>query len=363
MNTRDILYTRLSNHGLLGEQLSTVEDVVSRLGAVQAQDYPSAKWALYQRVKKIEDTNIEDAFNKGKILRTHVLRPTWHFVTPKDIGWILTLTAPRVQAFNRYYYHQYALTEDVLKKSTLLLVKALQGKTYLTRIQLSSYLEKNGVKNEGLRMGLILLFAELEGVICSGPRIGKQFTYALLNERIPHVPVVSFDTALAELAKRYFTSHGPAQIKDFSWWSSLTVEQVKRGLLFNKDNLTNEVIDGKTYWFSKSQSRLVKDLPCAFLLPNYDEYTISYKDRSDFLKNDYSKTLTLKRNLIFNHSIILNGQIIGGWKRAIQKNILVFTYHFFTPVTSAEKAMVIAKIKKYGEFLNTSDILLKEVAS
>src|SRR5262245_24524323 len=170
----------------------------------------------------MHDDSIDELFNEGKILRTHVMRPTWHFVMPEDIRWMLKLTAPRINAVSAYYFRKMELDQAVLARSNAAISKALRGK-HLTREELGQVLGRAKIDAKGLRLIYLMIRAELDAVICSGPLRGKQFTYALLDERVPKCRTLKRDEALAELTIRYFTSHGPALLRDFVWWSGLTI--------------------------------------------------------------------------------------------------------------------------------------------
>jgi len=200
------------------------------LGAVQAQEYALAKWSLGQRSRDAHDAIVEQAIADGAILRTHVLRPTWHFVLPEDIRWMLDLTGPRVQASTGSYLRKLGLDEDVLMKANTKIERALRGGNQLMRKELKVVLEKGGIEVDGVRLGFIMGDAELNGLVCSGARRGKQHTYALLSERAPDARVLDPDVALLELTLRYFTSHGPATVKDFNWWSSLRMADIRTGI-------------------------------------------------------------------------------------------------------------------------------------
>ena len=226
-----IAHQRLHNQRLSSTDFKRPDEVVKWLGAVQAQDYHGAKWALAQRMQGATDARIEKAFTDGAILRTHVMRPTWHFVAPADIRWMLKLTAPRVNAASRYNYRKLELDDAFFHKSNKALARALRGGKQLTRDELRKAVGHVGVAtNDLLRFSHILLRAELDGVICSGPRKGKQFTYALLDERTPKSRILARDEALAELTLRYFTSHGPATLQDFVWWSGQATSDARKGL-------------------------------------------------------------------------------------------------------------------------------------
>ncbi len=252
---------------------------MSWLGAMQAQEYTSAKWAIGLRLHNIQEADIDQAFNVGAILRTHLLRPTWHFVIPADIRWLLALTAPRVNAINAFMHRKLELDNKVLKRSNDALAKSLEGGKQLTRTELKTKLEKKKIIADGLRLGYIMAQAELDGIICSGPKEGKQFTYALLEERVPPVKHLNKDEALAELSKRYFSSRGPATLKDFSTWSGLSCVDVKSGLGMVKSQFVQEKINNEDYYFLPSVS-INKEVQNAYLLPIYDEYIMGYKNRS-----------------------------------------------------------------------------------
>src|SRR5438105_4854056 len=271
----DIAHRRLHNQHITRRTLETPQALVEWLGAVQAQDFAAAKWALGLRLQGVKDDDIEQAFTDGAILRTHVMRPTWHFVSPADIRWLLALTAPRVHAASAYYTRKLELDDAVFSGTHAVLANALQGGKQLTRDELASALQQAGIATEGeQRVTYIIMRAELDGIICSGARRGKQFTYALLAERAPQARSLDRDEALAELTTRYFTSHGPATIQDFVWWSGLTVADARAGLAMVTSHLLHETIGGQTYWFPVSRLAEQDLSQTAYLLPNYDEYTV-----------------------------------------------------------------------------------------
>src|SRR5712691_7225652 len=281
MTNLDIAQQRLHNQLITRPMFEKPEDVVRWLGAVQSQDYAAAKWALGLRMQGVTDNAIEQAFADGAIIRTHVMRPTWHFVAPADIRWLLALTAPRINALNAYYYRKLELDDALFRHSNTVLANALQGGKQLTRSELASVLQQAGIAADNLlRSTYIIMRAELDGIICSGARRGKQFTYALLDERVPPTRNLDRDEALAEFARRYFTSHGPAALQDFVWWSGLSVADARAGLAMVTSQLIHEVVGGQTYWFSTSTAPAHDLSRTIYLLPNFDEYTVGYTDRS-----------------------------------------------------------------------------------
>jgi len=358
MKILDIAQHRLHNQQLSSPGFKEPADVVKWLGAVQAQDYNGAKWALGLRVQNATDDAVEKAFASGSILRTHVMRPTWHFVAPADIRWLLKLTAPRVNAASGYYYRKLELDDAVFKKSNKALAKALRGGKQLTRDALRKAVQQAGVAtNDLIRSAHILARAELDGVICSGARKGKQFTYALLDERLPHSTTLERDQALAELTRRYFTSHGPATLQDFVWWSGLTTTDAKSGLDMARRQLVKDVIDDKTYWLPYSTTtRKPTSSRAAYLLPAYDEYLVAYKDRNAALDSTYNKGTNF-RNVIFTSSIILRGRVVGSWKRTFKKASVIISLRPFAQLSKADKEMIADAARRYGDFLGYPALL------
>ncbi len=354
MPVAELLAQRLHNQKLIKPVKSTPAEIVRWMGAVQAQDFPAAKWALSMRARGgLQDHDVEQAFNDGAILRTHVLRPTWHFVSPADIRWMLKLSAPRVHAANGYYYRQAGLTSKVFDRSCAMLQRALDHGKFLTRVELATHLRRAKVPADGLKLAYLLMHAELEGIICSGPRRGKQFTYALLDERVPlKGAVLDRDHALAELTSRYFSSHGPATIRDFIWWSGLTVKDASAGVAAATPKLLPSTIDGREHWGPRDATVQPTKGPCAFLLPNYDEYLIAYKERGAVVETSRAANLVARSNGGFSHHLIIDGRLAGGWRRTLQGHIVTIEVAPYKPLTPGQKGAVATAADHYGEFLN-----------
>jgi hypothetical protein len=355
MTNLDIARQRLHNQLITRRTFEKPGDVVQWLGAVQAQDYAAAKWAVGLRLQGTTDDDIEQAFASGAILRTHLMRPTWHFVSPADIRWILALTAPRVNAANTSWYRKLELDDAVFMHSNAVLAKALQGGKQLTRPELASVLKLAGIATDDLqRFTYIMMRAELDGIVCSGARRGKQFTYALLDERAPQARTLDRDEALAQFARRYFMSHGPATLQDFVWWSGLTLADARAGLEMVTSQLMHEVVDSQTYWFSTSTPP-AKDLSqTAYLLPNFDEYIVGYTDRSAVFDASHTNKLDPRGNVLFNHTIVMDGRVVGTWKRTLKKDTVIITPSLFTPLNEAETRAFVASANRYGAFLDRS---------
>src|SRR5262245_27272991 len=305
MTHLDIVRQRLLNQHLSRPRFLKPEELVAWLGAVQAQDFAGAKWSLGLRLKGVSDADIERAFSTGKILRTHLLRPTWHFVARDDIRWLLALTAPRVHQANAYMYRKLGMDSAVFKRSNDALEKALAGGMQLTRDELRVALGRAGVATSGeFRMSYLLMRAELDGVVCSGGRRGKQFTYALLDDRVPRVNLPAREESLAELAQRYFRSRGPATVHDLAKWSGLTVADARRGLQAVRSGLHNEVIGGESLWFSAPVRPAKRTAPAAHLLSIYDELLSGYKDHRAAATDEISARLKSLGNALTHIMVV-----------------------------------------------------------
>ena len=256
----DLQRIRLRNQRLAGPRFRTPAEVVGWFGAVQAQEYAAARWAVALRTRSATEIDVERAFDAGEILRTHVLRPTWHFVLPEDLRWMQALTAPRVRQAMAFHDRYYGV-----RTANGALAKALANRRYLTRSELEAVLRASGQKLAG-----ILIRAEIDAVICSGPRRGKQFTYAPVDERCPPASPLSRDEALGRLAITYFRGHGPALPQDFAWWSGLTVADARRAIEIAG-------LEPRDRYYSGSWSAAAGT--SAVLLPNFDECFVGYRVR------------------------------------------------------------------------------------
>ncbi len=352
MSRDDIARRRLASQHLAAATITTPAEVVRLLGAVQAQDYAGAKWALGMRTRGVDDAVVEQAVSDGSIIRTHVLRPTWHFVAPADVRWMLALTAPRVSAAMASYNRKLELDAAVFRRSNAALTRALRDGKQLTRAELAAVLRRARVNVDGTqRLGHLVMQAELDGVICSGARRGKQFTYALLEERVPPAAPLGRDEALLELTKRYFATRSPATPHDFAWWSGLTVADATRGIDMAGSALEREVIDDRTYWVDLSVRSRREASPMAHLLPNYDEFFIGFKDRSAIGKRLKSSELATGGDALTAHVVVVDGQLVGGWKRTLTKKAVVVELNLLTRLTNSEERAVAAAAEAYGNFL------------
>ena len=312
--SRSIAQRRLRSQRMTGGQMRSPAEVVDWLLAVQAQDVFGSSWGIGQRMRDATDAVIERAFQDGQLLRTHVLRPTWHFVLPSDIRWLLMLTGPRVQVQNGSMYRKLELTPDVLNRAANAMARAVEGGNYATRNDLRAVLEAEGISTAGpQRMTYLVMNAELEGVLCSGPRKGRQFTYALLDERAAP-RTMDRDEALVELTRRYFESRGPATVHDLAKWSGLTIADARKGLDACSSLLEKESVDGVDYWFGAEAAADDSGAHDVFLLSVYDEYLSAYRGRSAMISPAHAARLVGQGNALY-YVLVVDTQIVGTWKR------------------------------------------------
>jgi hypothetical protein len=360
VTNKEIIGRRLANQLITANHPSSPAEVVACMGALQAQDFGMSKWAVGLRMDKGTQEIVEQALDQGQILRTHVLRPTWHLVHQKDIRWMLALTGPRLQARLATAQRKMGLNKNVFGRSKKIIEKALAKEQRLARPELKACLEKAKIPTDEYRLSHILMHAELDALICSGPRQGKQFTYELLDQRVPPAEKLSRDQSLAELSRRYFTSHGPATLHDFAWWSGLSMTEAKRGIEMNSAHWHDFTIDAKTYWFTDPLTALSKTsstrppspagLSGALLLPAFDELIISYADRSALVAPELEQHVYTK-NGIFRPVILVNGKWVGIWSRIEKKDKVVVGRQFVHPVSKASEKAILTACKKYYRFM------------
>jgi Winged helix DNA-binding domain len=340
---------RLDNQGLSRVRFRSAPEVVRSFVAVQSQDFGGAKWGVGQRLSGATDATVERAFDAGQILRTHVMRPTWHFVAPEDIRWLLALTAPRVHRFNVFTYRKYEMDARTITRSRDAMERALDAGGHLTRQELGAAIHRAKIPFDGVRLAHLVMHAELEAAICSGPRRGKQFTYALTEHRAPRAQRLTRDESLAELTRRYFSSHGPATGRDFAWWSGLTLADARDGLAALGGGVERETIGALTYWFVPSRLGARPSTPLVHLLPNYDEGLIAYKDRD--LPGGLPAPIGAARYGNFPHHMVVEGRLAGAWRRTVKAREVVVDVLPYRAMTRAEIQSLKGTIARYGEFM------------
>jgi len=350
MNETDILHLRLYNQLLAGNQFTRPAEIVSWLGAMQSQNYEMAKWGIGIRLPGVTNRQVEDAVNSGEIIRTHILRPTWHFITAEDVHWMLELTAPRLKPAFIGYYRMRGIEEHVIVKAQDVLYSLLEEHGHLTRLEIYDHFTARGISlPENRDVSHIVSLAELEGMVCNGVVRGSKQTYALLHERVPNKVQLNKEEAVERLTRRYFTSHGPATIDDFLWWSGLTRTEIKAGIELIRHDFICETIGGKKYWMPNNSKTPPAGANLKHLLPAFDEFVVSYRDRKEIIDEMYyRKVLTL--NGIFSPTIHYNGRVVGSWKRLNKKSGIVSELTFFPTTPKKIQGMFNQAQKEYNKF-------------
>jgi hypothetical protein len=340
---------RIHNQEIENQRFISPQELVAHMGAMQAQDYLMAKWAVGLRLQQATDSTIVDAYNSGKIIRTHLMRPTWHFVSSNDVYWLLELTAPQIKKLSKSRNKQLELDENLFRKSNAILEKNLANCVSLTRENLTQLYLNANIRTDDNRLSHLLMQAELDGLICNGEIKGNKLTYALLEEKVPVKKLLSRDESLAELANRYFTSHAPATMRDFIWWSGLSVTDARKAMEMNKPSFISETFDDETYWFIDTLYENCCNLS-VYLLPAFDELLIGYRNRTAIINENLNKK-AISENGIFRPIIVVNGQVVGIWKRATQKTKVVIEVNLFSSVNVEIKTGIEQEVRKQALFM------------
>jgi len=358
MDELSIVQRRMRVQRLSGnEGFVAPAEVVASLGAMQAQEFAEAKWSLAERMLgEPTDGEIEGAFDRGEIIRTHILRPTWHFVAPEDLEWMLKISAPRVHQANRYWYAQVDLDDDLLKRGCEVIGSAFEPGEAKLRRELGTVLSEAGIEAEGPALGYLAHYAELEGVICSGPRRGKQQTYMLVADRVPPTPKRSRAGALTELARRYFRGHGPATIKDFSWWSGLTTADCREAVELTGSDLNAEDHGDGNDWFAGPKPSRVPRRTGGRLIPMYDELGVGFQD----VRMVYA---TGAPDGMMARPILIDGVTVGSWRRTPAKAAVTIEATLLRKLTGAEADALDEVVARFGRFLELDAKLEAEVVS
>lgn len=351
MKLSDIAHIRLLQQHISAGKFNSAKDTVHWMGVMQAQDYAMAKWAGGIRTDGATIGTVQSAVDKGEILRTHILRPTWHFVSSDDIYWMLELTAPHIRSSLKARQRELELTGKILEKCRTIFEKKLQGHRHCTRDELKHELTNTKIRVDNNRSSHIFLWAELEGFLCSGADKNGKPTYALLSERVPQPGSISRENALAKLARTYFTSHSPATLQDFTWWSGLPVADARNALDMIKPGLVSEIIGSQIYWLPDYLAIPKKSKDSTYLLPAFDEYIISYKDRRAALSLDDHKK-SVSDNGIFWPVVVIDGQVTGRWKRSVKTGKVIIETEYFRRHNKTELNWIEKAASTYSEFCN-----------
>jgi Winged helix DNA-binding domain len=348
MDQRALTRMRLASQKISGDRLAQPADVVAWMGAMQAQDYLAALWAVGLRTPDATEDVVERALAERAIVRTWPMRGTIHFVAPADVRWMLELLAPRVVRGSQGRLRQLGLDSATIAASGDVIARALEGGKQLTREQLYAALEQAGIIASGSRGLHILGQLAHARLICFGARSGKQPTFTLLDEWVPPAAPLPRDEALATLARRYFTSHGPATTQDLMWWAGLTTAEANAGIAAAQ--LAQATVDGQRYHFARELEDAPDLGPEVFLLPPYDEYLVAYRDRRAALDPDHNTLVVPGGNGVFYPIVVVDGRVSGTWRRAFKKSSVVISLGPFGTWSAQQAAAITSAAERYASF-------------
>jgi hypothetical protein len=357
MTTGEIAVQRLHNQQIAQPTFAHPGEVVAWLGAVQAQDFLGALWAVGLRTPDATEQTIEQALAEKTIVRTWPMRGTIHFVAAADVRWMLDLLAPRVVKRSTARRTQLGLDETVITASAKVIAGALRGGKQLPRNTIYQLLEAANIATDSSRGLHILGRLAHDGLLCFGARAGKQPTFALLEEWVPGAKSLPRDEALATLSLRYFRGHGPATLQDFMWWSGLTAAEAKAGLAAVAGQLGRELVGEQEYYFAQDPPAAAARPPDAFLLPPFDEFLVGYRDRSAALDAQHNELIVPGGNGMFNPIVVIGGRVVGTWKRVFKKDNVVLTFNPFTTFSESQAGAIAAAAQRYARFVGKRAII------
>ncbi len=339
----------LINQQIVGKNHHTAESVLRGMGAMQAQEYKQALWAIGTRMQSATITHIETAIAEAKIVRTWTQRGTIHFVPAEDTHWMLKLCASRIVTGHGRRMNQLGLTHENITYCEKLILNTLVSGKSLTRAEIFKLFDDAGIATTGQRGYHILWHLAHLGIICMGAMQGKEQTFVLLDEWVPNPRNLSRDEALTELVWRYFSSRGPATDYDFAWWSGLTLTDTRIGMHNNDSRLVKMVMDDKTYWMANPSPPTHSQK--VYLLPAYDEFLLGYQDRKAVLAGEYAQQVVPGNNGVFQPIVVIDGQVVGTWKHTIKQKTHLITPHLFISSDEIE-AIIHPKTRRFRDFVD-----------
>ena len=351
MTPEEIARLRLANQQIALHPGKTPGDVVAALGAVQAQDYRSALWAIGLRLPAATEADVERAVADRTIVRTWPMRGTLHFVRATDVRWMLGLLASRAVARSAYRRRQLGLEDTDIVRGRHVLVEALQGGRQRTRPEMMDALQCAGIETVEQRGNHIVRALAQEGLICLATHRGAQPTFALLSEWVPDARALDRDEALCELARRYFAGHGPATLQDLLWWSGLTTAEALSAVELAGHDLARYTVGDTVYWMPPALPDLPPVATAVHLLPAFDEYLLGYRDRSAVLDADAGRRVVPGGNGMFLPIIVVNGRVAGTWKASRSKHAVAVARDLFSSLAATESRALDTAVEEYARFV------------
>jgi len=351
MTSRDIARQRTTSQLLVDSPCANPAEVVAAMGAIQAQDYLASLWAVGVRLADETQAGIEKAIADRKIVRTWPMRGTLHWIGPADVRSALEYLAPRVVAAAARRHRELELNAKIFSRSEKIFVRALEGGKTLMRTEMMALLERAGIATAGQRGYHILWRLALGGILCCGPRAGKQPTFVLLDEWLPKSRRRSRDEWLADFGFRYFVSHGPATLDDFAWWTGLKKSDAAAVLEAISPKLSSFTVNGSTYWLSSSAPAPRNRSGGLQLLPSFDEILIGYTNRNDAIAAQHMQIVMPGTNGMIAPIVVKEGRVIGIWKRTLTKRTVTLVTEEFTALNQSDRRARTIEAERYARFL------------
>jgi hypothetical protein len=345
----DIARWRLRSQHLVTPYAVSAREAVGSLLAIQAENPGQAAWAVASRTQNPDQADLATLLDTGAVLRTHVLRPTWHFVRAEDVGWLLDLTGPHVRRVTgQQLRNTHGLDERSIDRTVAAITEALSSRGQLTRAQLADELRERGIPGSGQMLMILLAHAELDGLICSGASVDGEHTYALMGERVPTPRRLGRTEALAELALRYFTGHGPATERDLAYWATLTLTDARAGLQQVRDRLDSFQHHGRTFWHAPADAPGGPQEPAGHLLQILDETYRGYQDSRWVL--DAAGDVPRTRETAAGMALV-DAQLLATMRRTIAHDHVQFDLRPYRALTPPQIEALDQAARRYGEYL------------
>ena len=305
---------RLLNQQLVAPQFNDPAEVVSHMGAMQAQEYRMMRWAVAMRTRKPSARAFKEAFDSGHIIRLHLMRGTWQLVAAEDYWPWIELCAPRAIAVTKGWMHsnRIHIPDEELLSIRDILAQTAADKRSVTKEDFVQALAERDICMDDHRLSYHIRMAEMSGTLCSGDLLPMKATYALTADKVKPSGKLDRDEALMRFTRKYFQSRQPATLEDFVWWSGLNIGDCRKGIALLGYTIQTVKWKGREFYLMASCRTRGFRKGKYLLIPPYDEYLIGYKSRDIVLPPEH-RHRAHNNSGIFKPIIAHDGIICGNW--------------------------------------------------